>query len=150
MVSRHRARSLRADAGGGVGFAALIKMLTLCRLYNNLAAVTVNTRVKNMDADTGFLTKVRFSFAEVRSGKKFGASSRVLSIQKEDVMKRVIYGAVVLSMAMAMSGCATSFSGSAYVDGPAECKQKCEKWGMDLAGMVSMGAYTDGCICKAK
>ena len=62
-------------------------------------------------------------------------------------MKRV---ALVLMMAFCAGGCATSFSGSAKVDGPGECRKICNKWGMDLAGMMAMGGYTDGCICKVK
>ncbi len=64
-------------------------------------------------------------------------------------MKKLVFVACMAMLATA-SGCATKFSGSAYVDGPAECRKVCDKWGMDLAGMVAMGAYTDGCICKAK
>jgi hypothetical protein len=49
-----------------------------------------------------------------------------------------------------LTGCATSFTGSAKVDGPKECREVCDKWGMDLAGMVAMGEYTNGCICRVK
>lgn len=47
------------------------------------------------------------------------------------------------------SGCATFFSGSPNVsNGPAGCREKCSKWGMELVGMVAMGEYSDGCICQ--
>jgi hypothetical protein len=62
-------------------------------------------------------------------------------------MKKLV---LMVSMALLVGGCATSFSGSAKVEGPAECRKICGKWGMELAGMVAMGEYTDGCICRVK
>jgi len=62
-------------------------------------------------------------------------------------MKKLVLTAC---MALLVSGCATSFSGRAKVDGPEQCSRICSKWNMDLAGMVAMGEYTDGCICKVK
>ena len=62
-------------------------------------------------------------------------------------MKRII---AAMGAALLLAGCATSFSGSTKVDGPDECRKICGKWGMELAGMVAMGDYTDGCICKVK
>ncbi|HKD40426.1 MAG TPA: hypothetical protein VKB87_09090 [Myxococcaceae bacterium] len=54
---------------------------------------------------------------------------------------------VVASLLLA--SCATTFTGSSTVkDGPKGCKAKCEQWGMELAGMVAMGEYSDGCICQ--
>lgn len=50
----------------------------------------------------------------------------------------------------ALTGCATSFTGSAKLDGPQDCRKICDGWGMDLAGMVAMGEYTNGCVCKVK
>lgn len=48
-----------------------------------------------------------------------------------------------------LSGCATSFSGSAVIpNGRAECEQICGGWNMELSGMVQMGAYSNGCICR--
>ncbi len=57
---------------------------------------------------------------------------------------------IPLLFCLVLAGCATSFSGSAKVDGPDECRKICGKWEMDLAGMVAMGDYTTGCICKVK
>jgi hypothetical protein len=55
-----------------------------------------------------------------------------------------------LSVAAA-AGCATSFTGDAHVPGgPAGCRDVCGSYGMDLAGMVAMGEYSDGCICKVR
>ncbi|MBK6577796.1 MAG: hypothetical protein IPG17_16675 [Sandaracinaceae bacterium] len=62
--------------------------------------------------------------------------------------------AAMLPLALLMSltvdgGCATSFTGSARVEGgAATCRQKCEADGLYFAGMVHMGEYTNGCICS--
>jgi len=56
----------------------------------------------------------------------------------------------LLFLLVAVSGCATSFTGSAKVDGPKDCRTVCDGWGMDLAGMVAMGEYTNGCICRVR
>ena len=50
--------------------------------------------------------------------------------------------------AMATTACATSFTGSAHVDdGRAGCERKCKGQGMEVAGMVYMGEYSDACVC---
>ena len=60
-------------------------------------------------------------------------------------MKRV----TLLAIALISSSCATYFIGSAMVkDGAAGCKVQCDALGMELAGMVVMGEYSDGCICQ--
>lgn len=43
----------------------------------------------------------------------------------------------------------TEFHGSSTLpEGRATCEAQCAAWGMELAGMVSMGeGYTEGCIC---
>lgn len=64
-------------------------------------------------------------------------------------MKKLVAAGLIAVMGV-VSGCATSFTGSAKVDGPRECRKVCDTWGMDLAGMVAMGEYTNGCICKVK
>lgn len=64
-------------------------------------------------------------------------------------MKRLLALGAAAAMLTA-SGCATSFTGSAKVENPKECVTICENWGMDLAGMVAMGEYTNGCICKIR
>ena len=47
------------------------------------------------------------------------------------------------------AGCATSFTGNAHVAGGAPgCEAKCKSWGLELAGMVAMGEYSDACICR--
>ena len=44
--------------------------------------------------------------------------------------------------------CATSFTGSAFVeDGRSGCEAKCKGQGMEVAGMVYMGEYSDACVC---
>ena len=46
-------------------------------------------------------------------------------------------------------GCATTFMGSAHVEsGPSGCRAKCAACDMELAGMVVVGEYSDGCICE--
>jgi len=61
-----------------------------------------------------------------------------------------------LSIALLVSlsldgGCATSFTGSARVEGgAAACQQKCRADGLYFAGMVHMGEYTNGCICSVE
>jgi len=50
--------------------------------------------------------------------------------------------------AMGASGCATSFMGSAYVEGPKECRSICSGWGMEMSGMVAMGEYSTACVCE--
>ena len=46
------------------------------------------------------------------------------------------------------TSCATSFTGSATVDGgPSGCESKCKAAGMQLVGMVYMGEYSDACVC---
>ena len=63
-------------------------------------------------------------------------------------MKKVVLLSVI---AVLLSGCATSFTGSAKItNGPAGCESKCTQWGMDFVGMVILGEYTDGCICRKK
>ena len=48
-------------------------------------------------------------------------------------------------------GCATAFKGDSHVPGGAAgCSKVCSGYGMDLAGMVAMGEYSDGCICKVR
>ena len=55
---------------------------------------------------------------------------------------------VTVFLAVALSGCATAFTGSAHVEGGARgCEARCKAQGMELAGMVLMGEYTDGCVC---
>jgi hypothetical protein len=63
------------------------------------------------------------------------------------MMRRMIGLALVLGLA----GCATSFTGEAHVEGgPAGCQKKCEGWGMDFAGMVALGEYSDACVCHVR
>src|SRR4051812_227785 len=55
----------------------------------------------------------------------------------------------VFAGCLASLGCATSFTGDPHVPGgPAGCVAKCQAWRMELVGMVSMGEYSDGCICR--
>ena len=58
---------------------------------------------------------------------------------------------MLLAAAVGLAGCQTVFTGAPKVtDGPKGCKAACDAWGMDLAGMVKMGEYSDGCICQVR
>jgi hypothetical protein len=58
---------------------------------------------------------------------------------------------VIATAALVLTGCTTTFYGSPKVtNGVAGCRSTCDGWGMDLAGMVKMGDYSDGCICQVK
>ncbi len=58
---------------------------------------------------------------------------------------------VGIGAAIALAGCQTMFTGAPKItDGPKGCRAACDAWGMDLAGMVKMGEYSDGCICKVR
>jgi hypothetical protein len=55
---------------------------------------------------------------------------------------------LIMLVGTAVVGCATSFTGSPHVEnGRAGCENKCKSQGMEVAGMVYMGEYTDGCVC---
>lgn len=66
-------------------------------------------------------------------------------------MRRMVWAGL---LALLLAGCApeyTTFKGDAKIkDGPSGCEAKCRDLGMELAGMVLLGEYTDGCICKKK
>jgi hypothetical protein len=66
-------------------------------------------------------------------------------------MKRMVW---IGLLGLLLAGCApqyTTFKGDAKIkDGPSGCEAKCRELGMELAGMVVLGEYTDGCICKKK
>lgn len=56
---------------------------------------------------------------------------------------------VLLIALLALSGCATSFIGSAKIEGgPQACAVKCRSWGMEMTGMVAMGEYSEACVCN--
>ena len=48
-----------------------------------------------------------------------------------------------------MSACATSFTGSPYIEGGrTECEAKCAGQGLSMCGMVYMGEYSSACVCS--
>lgn len=55
---------------------------------------------------------------------------------------------LMLALVLTLGGCATSFTGAAHVDGPADCKKKCSGWGLEFTGMVALGNYSSACICS--
>jgi hypothetical protein len=69
------------------------------------------------------------------------------------MLRSAVFG-FVLAATAATSGCvptpaATTFSGSAVIDGPQQCVNMCERNRLAFAGMVFMGEYSSGCICRA-
>lgn len=51
-------------------------------------------------------------------------------------------------LVLTVSGCATNFVGSAYVEnGASGCESKCSGQGLEFVGMVYMGEYSDACVC---
>jgi hypothetical protein len=67
--------------------------------------------------------------------------------KRSRMARRVLRWVVLLAVALSLS-CATSFTGSATVkDGVQGCEAKCSAQGLEFAGMVMMGEYTDGCVC---
>ncbi len=56
---------------------------------------------------------------------------------------------LLLLTLVALPGCATSFIGSAKIEGGAPaCAAKCRGWGMEMSGMVAMGEYSEACVCQ--
>jgi hypothetical protein len=52
-------------------------------------------------------------------------------------------------IAASVLGCATSFTGSAHIEGGRNgCEAKCRGQGMQIAGMVYMGEYSSACVCE--
>ncbi len=64
---------------------------------------------------------------------------------------RIIPLLFVSVLALGAASCVpkTQFLGSAHVPGGVGgCHAACSQQNMEVAGMVIMGEYTDGCICK--
>ena len=65
-------------------------------------------------------------------------------------MRAIQLGTAIVVLG-SLVGCATAFTGSAHVEeGRAGCEKKCSEGGMELAGMVFMGEYSDACVCEMK
>jgi len=66
-------------------------------------------------------------------------------------MKATVLCVILVLAALSSGGCATAFYGNPVVpNGPAGCRAVCAQWDMELAGMVQMGEYSNGCICQVK
>ena len=64
------------------------------------------------------------------------------------ILKSMIVLTVTGAILLLASGCATSFTGSAYVEnGRSGCQAKCKGDGLEFVGMVYMGEYSDACVC---
>lgn len=62
-------------------------------------------------------------------------------------MKWIRVGLLITASLLALA-CATSFTGSPYVEnGRSGCEAKCRAAGMEVAGLVYMGEYSDACVC---
>jgi hypothetical protein len=67
------------------------------------------------------------------------------------MLTRVCSGFSLVAVLIAVSGCATTFEGDAHVpDGASGCQNLCRAQGLEMVGMVLMGEYSDGCICKVR
>lgn len=65
------------------------------------------------------------------------------------IIAKILRALTLGAIATAVSACATSFTGSAHVEnGRQGCEAKCKGQGMELAGMVYMGEYSDACVCS--
>jgi hypothetical protein len=65
-------------------------------------------------------------------------------------MKELSGFGLALLVSVVASGCATSFTGSPYVEGGRSgCEAKCRSAGMEVVGLVYMGEYSDACVCGA-
>ncbi len=64
-------------------------------------------------------------------------------------MYRALRTSIMLPFLFAflVTGCATSFSGSAHINLD-QCQAKCSKWNMIVTGMVAMGEYSTACVCQ--
>ena len=64
-------------------------------------------------------------------------------------MLKKILVTIGVSLTLGLTACATSFTGSAYVEGGrAGCEAKCKGDGMEVAGIVYMGEYSSACVCS--
>jgi hypothetical protein len=64
------------------------------------------------------------------------------------VRRSIALTALALSLG-ALSGCA-ALDTHRVPGGPAGCKAVCEKWGMELSGMVQVGRDSDACVCAVR
>ncbi len=51
-------------------------------------------------------------------------------------------------LSLVAGGCTTSFYSPLLKGGRVQCEQVCASWNMELAGMVQMGDYSNGCVCE--
>jgi hypothetical protein len=71
--------------------------------------------------------------------------------KKRKNMKKI---SLLFLLSILINGCAevkplTIFTGSPYIEGKrAQCEEVCRNWNMRLSGMVTLGEYTEGCICE--
>jgi hypothetical protein len=66
-------------------------------------------------------------------------------------MRRLFSTLGFLLLTSSLSGCPTTFSGSAHVvGGRAGCEQKCKKSKLRMSALVFLGEYSSACVCEAQ
>jgi hypothetical protein len=64
-------------------------------------------------------------------------------------MRRLVNTLAAILLSAGLSGCPTTFSGSAHVvDGRAGCEQKCKKSKLRMSALVFLGEYSSACVCE--
>jgi hypothetical protein len=64
------------------------------------------------------------------------------------IVGKILRATSLAALVTTLGACATSFTGSPHVEnGRQGCEAKCRGQGMELAGMVYMGEYSDACVC---
>jgi hypothetical protein len=60
------------------------------------------------------------------------------------------YTAVSLAL-WSVSACATSFTGSAHIEGGRSgCQTKCSAQGLEMSALVYLGEYSSACVCSVQ
>ncbi|MBS1958859.1 MAG: hypothetical protein JST80_05230 [Bdellovibrionales bacterium] len=68
-------------------------------------------------------------------------------------MRNSYYLVLIAAVLMIVAGCAseTKFYGDAKIDGGREtCEIQCKKKSLIFSGMVTLGEYSDGCLCTTQ
>jgi hypothetical protein len=66
-----------------------------------------------------------------------------------NTMTRTIQYSYLALMALWLQACATSFTGSAHIEGGRSgCESKCAGDGLTMSGLVYLGEYSSACVCS--
>jgi hypothetical protein len=64
-------------------------------------------------------------------------------------MTRMIQYSYLTLMALCLQACATSFTGSAHIEGGrGGCESRCAGDGLTMSGLVYLGEYSTACVCS--